>query len=140
MKARQRMPWAPSWQAVAGSGRARRALLLACLFVDVLTLCGRWAAAETDSEAVDRFRTAAAAGNTGAQFNLGIMYMSGRGVEQDDTEAFGWFRKAAEQGDAEGQINLGAMYSDGRGVQQSVVEAVKWYVNSDVESDVDSDT
>ena len=40
-------------------------------------------------------------GDATAQFNLGTMYDSGRGVRQDYAEAFRWYRKVAEQGVAE---------------------------------------
>src|SRR5690242_9592091 len=36
------------------------------------------------------YREAAIRGNATAQFNLGLMYLSGRGVEQDDTQAAYW--------------------------------------------------
>src|SRR5438477_245191 len=41
-----------------------------------------------------------------AQFNLGLMYAKGDGVERNDGEASMWIRKAAEQGDAGAQFNL----------------------------------
>jgi hypothetical protein len=37
-------------------------------------------------------------GDAEAQFNLGLMYGSGRGVEKDEKEGVKWIRKAAEQG------------------------------------------
>ena len=73
------------------------------------------------------FRKAAEQGNTGAQFNLGICYLFGHGVEQDFEEAAKWFRKAAEQGNAEAQFNLGVCYEHGHGVEQDYEEAVKWF-------------
>jgi uncharacterized protein len=33
-----------------------------------------------------------------AQYNLGVMYRDGQGVQQDYKEAVSWYRKAAEQG------------------------------------------
>ena len=62
-----------------------------------------------------------------AQFILGGMYVTGRGVPQDDAEAVAWYRRAAEQGHALAQSNLGAMYDQGRGVPQDDAEAVAWY-------------
>ena len=47
---------------------------------------------------------------TSAQFNLGAMYGTGRGVPQDDAEAVRWYRLAAEQGNADAQFNLGVVY------------------------------
>ena len=61
------------------------------------------------------------------QFNLGIAYAYGEGVEQDYFEAVKWYRKAAEQGYAFAQYFLGMVYENGEGVSQNYKEAVKWY-------------
>ncbi|MBR0097489.1 MAG: SEL1-like repeat protein, partial [Synergistaceae bacterium] len=45
-------------------------------------------------------------GHAEAQYNLGNMYINGRGVQQDYQQALYWYRKAAEQGDAGAQNNL----------------------------------
>lgn len=66
-------------------------------------------------------------GEAWAQFNLGLMYHLGHGVQQDDVEAAKWFRLAAEQGDAAAQMNLGSAYRHGQGVQQDNNEAVRWF-------------
>ena len=66
-------------------------------------------------------------GFAGAQFNLGVLYLTGRGVPQDHTEAVRWFRRAAEQDYAGAQFNLGFMYLTGRGVPQDYVKALNWY-------------
>ena len=34
-----------------------------------------------------------------AQYNLGVFYANGEGVEQDFKEAVKWYQKAADQGD-----------------------------------------
>ena len=62
-----------------------------------------------------------------AQYNLGVAYSNGEGVEQDYAEAVKWWRLAAEQGIADAQYNLGIAYYDGDGVEQDYVEAVKWW-------------
>jgi TPR repeat protein len=43
-----------------------------------------------------------------AQYNLGVMYAEGRGVEKNEHEAVEWFRKAAEQGGPAAQNKLAA--------------------------------
>ena len=58
-------------------------------------------------------RDAAEQGDADAQYNLGAMYVTGRGVPQDDAEALRWYRLAAEQGNARAQLNLGVMYDTG---------------------------
>ena len=66
-------------------------------------------------------------GDADAQYKLGVMYASGRGVPQDDAQAVAWYRRAAEQEHARAQYNLGVMYDDGRGVPQDDAQAVAWY-------------
>ena len=72
-------------------------------------------------------RALAEAGDTEAQYNLGLRYANGDGVSQDDAVAVTWYRLAAEQGHARAQITLGAMYDAGRGVPRDDAEAVRWY-------------
>ncbi len=72
-------------------------------------------------------RRAAEQGDADAQYDLGLMYATGRGVPQDDGEAVRWFRRAAEQGLAGAQYSLGLMYYFGEGVPQDHGEAVRWY-------------
>jgi hypothetical protein len=58
---------------------------------------GDYATALTD------FRSNAQRGDASAEYNLGVMYETGQGVEQDDVEAFIWYSRAAEhfpEGDA----------------------------------------
>jgi TPR repeat protein len=50
------------------------------------------------AKALRLIRPLANDGDASAQFNLGLMYTTGQGVQQDDAAAALWFRKAAEQG------------------------------------------
>ena len=61
-----------------------------------------------------------------AQYNLGVMYSDGKGVQQDKAEAFKWYKRAAEKGYAPAQHNLSGMYRDGKEVKQDYNEAFKW--------------
>jgi TPR repeat protein len=79
------------------------------------------------AEAVKGFRKAADQGHAVAQFNLGVMYNKGHGVEKNEHETVAWFRKAAEQGYAPAQCNLGVSYEVGRGVEKNEREAVAWF-------------
>ena len=85
------------------------------------------AGASTRSPPSQWSRLAAEQGHAGAQYNLGLMYGTGRGVPQDDAEAVRWYRLAAEQGNATAQLNLGVMYGNGESVPQDDAEAVRWY-------------
>jgi hypothetical protein len=79
------------------------------------------------AKALRLIRPLANDGDATAQYNLALMYMTGRGVQQDYTTAAIWFRKAAEQGYAFAQSNLGTLYRDGRGVPENDAEAVVWF-------------
>jgi hypothetical protein len=74
-----------------------------------------------------RSRRMAEQGYAPAQYDLGVVYASGRGVAQDYVEAAKWYRLAADQGHAAAQYSLAGLYATGQGVAQDYVEATKWY-------------
>ena len=76
--------------------------------------------------AVRLWRPLAEQGNADAQFILGQMYNTGRGVSQDHAEAVKWYRRAAEQGDVLAQAVLGAMYLGEEGVPADYVQSYMW--------------
>jgi len=57
-------------------------------------------------EAAECFRKAAEQGHAEAQYNLGICYEDGDGVEWSYTEAIKWYSKAADQGHEEAKFLL----------------------------------
>jgi uncharacterized protein len=70
---------------------------------------------------------AAEKGDAEAQFNLGMMYSTGLGVEKDEAAAFRWIQKAADQGHGEAELILGLMFNEGIGTAKDESEAVSWY-------------
>ena len=67
-----------------------------------------WADFRAGAEAYERFdyatalkewRPLAEQGDAAAQYNLGLMYTKGQGVQQDYVQAYLWFNLAAAQGD-----------------------------------------
>jgi uncharacterized protein len=66
-------------------------------------------------------------GNAEAQYYVGSMYATGRGLPQSYAEAARWIRRSAEQGFAQAQYELGVMYRDGLGVARDDAETVRWY-------------
>ncbi len=72
-------------------------------------------------------RPLAEQGNAGAQWLIGMMYLSGQGVPKDYAKAMALLRKSGEQGFSPAQHRIGIMYEKGWGVPQDYVEAVKWY-------------
>jgi TPR repeat protein len=68
-----------------------------------------------EDQAAGWLRKAAAAGNAEAQYRLGTLYQTGRGLERDFTNALAWFRKAADQNHVGAIFNLGSMLEAGQG-------------------------
>ncbi len=85
-----------------------------------------------------RYRLEAEQGDADAQYNLGVCYDNGQGVDEDDAEAVKWYRKSAEQGHAGAQYNLGWCYDNGKGVDEDDAEAVKWYRKAAEQGDADA--
>ncbi len=114
----------------------KRSITRATLVVLLLGLAfPAWADSKTADDAVQRgdydtalreYRTLAKVGNPHAEYNIGVMYDLGTGVEQDRAAAVIWYRKAANQGRDKAQFNLGFLYANGDGVSQELVLAYKW--------------
>jgi len=94
--------------------------------------------APSDTKPASRFNGAASGdsstllkaaqhGDPNGQFQIGGLYMSGRGVARDLGEAAKWYTRAAQQGHAVAASNLGVLYANGWGVPQSDAEAVNWF-------------
>ncbi len=79
------------------------------------------------AEEVKQFQAGADRGEAEAQFELGRMYLLGRGVPQDYALADYWYEKAAGQGFAKGEDGIGALYYYGQGFTQSYSNALVWY-------------
>ena len=117
-----------------------------------------------DMQAMDVLKQRAEHADLKAQFGLGLMYDSGKGVPQDYVEAAKWYRQAAEFGYIKAQINLGILYENGQGrkaanwrdpwgeyavglmydkghgVPQDYAEAVKWYQKAAAQGIVKAET
>jgi uncharacterized protein len=76
--------------------------------------------------ALEAWTPLAQAGHAEAQFDLGEMYYTGRGQDQDYLQAREWFLKAAEQGNGMACLRLGMMYAAAQGVDLDFVEAYEW--------------
>ena len=49
-------------------------------------------------------------GNAFAQYNIGLIFQYGLGIEENQQKAFEWYSKAADQGNGMAQLNLANMY------------------------------
>ena len=66
-------------------------------------------------------------GSAAAQFELGLLYLSGKnGAEQDYEKAREWLKKSAEQDYSKAQFLLAAIYHDGIGTDKNPSEVVRW--------------
>ena len=63
-------------------------------------------------KAIYYYRMAAEQGDDVGQYNLGIMYDYGTGVEEDENTAIYWYRKAARQGNEDAQERLDELEVD----------------------------
>jgi hypothetical protein len=61
------------------------------------------------TKAIEIYQELAQQGDVDAQFALGGLYRSGRGIEKDTTKAHHWFLQAAKQGHVEAQYTTGTM-------------------------------
>jgi TPR repeat protein len=112
-----------------------RSMLMTGRVVPVIdTDAGPWwrafaAEAATDATAFAQQRGDAERDDAGAdaQYKLGQMYGTGRGVALDYAQAAAWYRKAAERGHPGAQTDLGGLYAGGHGVPADAAEALRWY-------------
>jgi hypothetical protein len=70
------------------------------------------------------------AGNADAEFQLGRMYLTGRGVEMDGDAAVSWLARAVAQGKLGAAWLIAQMYDAGFGVTEDPTEAVYWYAKA----------
>jgi len=82
----------------------------------------------------DDYRAKAEQGDAEAQFNLGLCYYNGKGVEKSASETLKWLQKSARQDYKSSdydyvpaQFLLGFMYEEGIGVEINIDQAVNWY-------------
>lgn len=78
------------------------------------------------TSAFNKFRQLATSGDTASEFQLSLLFDSGRGTKQDLQEALHWLRLSAAHGNAQAQSNLGVAFSNGRGVVEDPVRAYVW--------------
>ncbi len=109
-----------------------------CYAIVVLLLAGNpavagnhdaWSAFERGDygTALQKFQELAEQGDVAAQYNLGLIYATGKGVAPDTAESSKWLEKAAVAGDAAAQNYLGYLMSGGKGVPRDYSAAAKWY-------------
>lgn len=88
------------------------------------------------AEALKNWKSLAIQGNASAQYDLGLVYLSGQqDVPKDPVKASYWFRKSAKQKLPRAMSMLGSLYEQGLGVAKNYEEAAYWYRNAAEQDD-----
>ncbi|MCX6929847.1 MAG: tetratricopeptide repeat protein, partial [Verrucomicrobia bacterium] len=85
---------------------------------------------EASAKAFEAFSKAAGAGYPPAEFNLGMMRLTGEAGDANPQEAFALIQKAAEQNLPAAQTQLASMYEVGQGTTRDFAQAYQWYVRA----------
>ena len=83
--------------------------------------------ATTPQRGPEAERTLAERGDAGAQYALGLAYLTGEGLPRDPRDAARWLRRAAEQGHPGAATDLGVLLMRGYGVPRDDAKAVQWF-------------
>jgi hypothetical protein len=70
--------------------------------------------------------TAALRGDKIAQFQTGVIYERGIGIESNQSQAAQWYLKSAQQGYMDAQYNVAIMYIGGRGIERNTTAGMMW--------------
>ncbi len=81
-------------------------------------------------EALAIWQPLADRGYPAAQFNIGMLYQNGVGVDRDLTTANAYFADAVDRDFAPAQLELGEAYLEGDGVDQNIDRAVSLMVKA----------
>ncbi len=77
-------------------------------------------------QAVRIFKRLARQEDAASQYQLGMLYLFGQGVDQDAAAGIEWLKRAALNGDYLAANELGQIYMTGRGVAVDEAEAIRW--------------
>src|SRR4029077_9031744 len=81
-------------------------------------------------QAARHFQQAADLGHAWAQYNLGHMYLDGRGLQRDRVLAYLYYLKAAEQQHERAMNLVGRCCEEGWGTPRNLDAAADWYRRS----------
>ena len=113
----------PELRKLAGKGDADAQYQLGSMY-----LSGKYVGVNQNYKlALDWLNKAAAQNHAGAQCEIGLIYLEGKGVKQNNKEAVKWLKKSAEQGYAQAQFKLGGLYYKGQGVVQDYSKSFSWW-------------
>lgn len=79
------------------------------------------------TDAVKKNLRLAESGDASGQFQMGMAYDSGTGVEKDLARSLDWYRKAAAQGHINAMIQIAHHYEAGTSVEKNIATAAEWF-------------
>jgi len=85
------------------------------------------AAQAADGQPVEVLIQGAQLGDAKAERDLGLRYLTGKGIETNEAEAARWLMQSAYQGEPTSEYWLGTLYSGGKGVPADGFQAKHWY-------------
>ncbi len=77
-------------------------------------------------------------GNSGAMYNLGVMYLKGQGGKANASKGVSYLRRAADSGHITAASTMGAMYLQGKGVNRNPAQAKKYFLKAAQKGDAQS--
>jgi hypothetical protein len=112
--------------------RYRAALSVIAIALPSLTCAGQYEDAMLArdrgdfSAAFRSFKQLASSGDANSQFQLSMLYTSGKGATADNKQALYWLKQAATHGQVMAQSNLGVAFNMGRVIPQDIPKAYAW--------------
>lgn len=106
------------------------ALMVCCLAVSFVTAAESEQFTPTEvqpNDFIEPLRQSALAGSAEAQFELGLIFEYGRGVEQDDAQAAYWYKQSADQDFPDSLYRLAVFSDNGWGQPVNKERAFKLY-------------
>lgn len=88
-------------------------------------------------EAIPILSEAAELGNAESQYNLGVCYQFGYGIEKNDSIATSWYLKSAEQGWTDGEYKMSYAYIRGTGIEINEKKAFEYSLKCAAKKDVE---
>ena len=77
-------------------------------------------------QALKLYEQLAEQGDSNAQWRIGAIYYTGKGVNKNEAKGLKYVKLAAENGKADAQFFLCACFLNGKGVSKDIDEAIKW--------------
>ena len=132
---KQFLDWYPASSTTVIRGAVMKRIVIFLVLVMISTMPAeagyktgiRAARVQDFAKALKEFQPLVQQGHSGAQFNLGVMYLHARGVQRSFDRAFDLFHKAAAQGHPGAMNNIGRLYVEGKQIERDYETAVRWF-------------